>query len=227
MRRYVPLLIAGVAMIAAACRDSIAPTRSGSVPHLQSFGAPVSHFEAVSSIVHTRSVTFTIDPAGGSVKIGDFSLDYPANAVCDPATSGYGPDFWDAPCETLSESITITATYWWADKSAYVDFSPDIRFAPEKEVFISTKRGAKHQDDMEQRYTMWYFKTVGDTRYFIDEAAVDQSVKTQREFSSKRVWRRVKHFSGISLSSGMLCDETAGDPDCIDLGGSFGFELQW
>jgi hypothetical protein len=224
MRRFVPLLIAGIAMIAAACRESIAPTRSGSVPRLESFGAPVAFFQSVNANVPTKSVTFTIDPAGGRVKIGDFSLDYPANAVCDPATSGYGPDTWELPCETLGEAITITATYWWEGKTAYVDFSPDIRFAPDKEVFLGTKRGAKNADEL-QRFTMYYFKTIGDTRYFIDEAAVDQTVQTQREFSSKRVWRRVKHFSGISIDSGMLCDETVGDPDCIPL--ETEIQLQW
>lgn len=217
MRRYVPLLIAGIAMIAAACRDSIAPTRSGSVPRLESFGAPVAFTRLVNPYVQTRVLTFTINPDGGSVRIGDFRLEYPANAVCDPATSGYGPDFWELPCETLNEPITITATYWWDSdaKEAYVDFSPDIRFAPDKEVFLGTKRGAQNEDDL-LAYTMYYFKTIGDIRYFIDEAAVDPDVVTKHEFSSKRVWRRVKHFTGISLSSGMLCDETAGDPDCLD-----------
>jgi hypothetical protein len=29
------------------------------------------------------------------------------------------------------------------------------------------------------------------------------------------VWRRIKHFSGYSLSSGAPCEDTAGDPDCV------------
>lgn len=212
MRRFVPLLIAGAAMIAAACRDAIAPTRSLGILDL---GAPVAFSTyTLGSTLDTRSTTFTIDPSGGLVKVGDFWLEYPANAVCDPATSGYGPDTWNLPCQTLDAPITITATYWWHDKMAYVDFSPDIRFAPDRAVFISTKRGAKSAADLAQ-FTMWYFTTVDGVRYFVDEAAVDSDVATQHDFGSKRVWRRVKHFSGISLSSGMLCDETVGDPDCI------------
>ena len=216
MRRYVPILIAGAAFIAAACRETIAPTRSvgslttGRVPVAYSYAAPIQ--------VKTKTLTFTLDPQGGQVKVGDFTLDYPANAVCDPATSGYGDDMWELPCETLNEPITITATYWWVNKNAFVDFQPDIRFSPDKEVFISTKRGAKKAEDLDA-FTMFYFKQVGGTWYFYNDGSVDPSVATQRDFNSKRVWRRVKHFSGISLSSGALCEETVGDPDCLNLGG--------
>jgi hypothetical protein len=215
MRRFVPILIAGVALIAAACRDSIAPTRSVG---LSKFGGPVAFSTAVGGEQY-RTTTFTIEPSGGVVRVGDFVLAFPANAVCDPSTSGYGPDTWDLACQTLDVPIAITATFWWKDKIAYVDFSPDIRFSPDKSVLISTRRGAKTSDDLAQ-FTMWYFKTVDNVRYFIDEAAVDADVATKHDFSTKRVWRRVKHFSGISLSSGQPCDDTVGDPDCVSDDGS-------
>jgi hypothetical protein len=219
MRRYVPILIAGAAFIAAACRESIAPTRSVG---LTTIGAPVAYSYAAPVDIKSKSVTFELDPAGGRVKVGDFTLDYPANAVCDPATSGYGEDTWELPCETLNGPITITATYWWVNKTSFVDFQPDIRFSPEKEVFISTKRGAKKAEDLDA-FTMYYFKSVGSTWYFYNDGSVDQTVATQRDFDTKRVWRRVKHFSGISLSSGMICDETVGDPDCTGLDFEFSF----
>lgn len=222
MRRYVPILIAGAAFIAAACRETIAPTRS--VGSLTSARVPVAYSYAAPVDIKTKTHTFTLDPEGGTVKVGDFTLDYPANAVCDPATSGYGEDTWELPCETLSGPITITATYWWVNKTSFVDFQPDIRFSPDKEVFISTKRGAKKAEDLDA-FTMYYFKSVGSAWYFYNDGAVDQTVATQRDFDSKRVWRRVKHFSGISLSSGMLCDETAGDPDCM--GGGIGFQFSF
>lgn len=221
MRRFVPILVAGAAFIAAACRDSIAPTRSVG---LQTFGGPVVFSVAVNHDVQTKTTVFTIDPAGGRVKVGDFWLDYPASSVCNPETSGYGPETWELPCETLDAPITITATTWREGQVSYVDFSPDIRFAPDKEVFLSTKRKAKDAEEF-QSFHMWYFVTVGETRYTFDEAAVDQTVQTQREFSSKRVWRRVKHFSGISLSSGEPCDETMGDPECISIDGSFMLQM--
>jgi hypothetical protein len=33
------------------------------------------------------------------------------------------------------------------------------------------------------------------------------------------VWRRVKHFSGYSVTSGLACDPSPGNPDCVDTGG--------
>ena len=221
MRRYVPILIAGAAFIAAACRETIAPTRS--VGALTMGRAPVAYSYAAPVDIKTKSETFTLDPEGGHVKVGDFTLDYPANAVCDPATSGYGEDTWELPCETLNEPITITATYWWVNKTAFVDFQPDIRFSPDKEVFIATKRGAKNADEF-NAFTMYYFKQVGSTWYFYNDGEYDPTIATQRDFNAKRVWRRVKHFSGISLSSGALCDDTVGDPDCFSVG-SFEFSL--
>jgi hypothetical protein len=208
-------------MIAAACRDSIAPTRSGSVPRLESFGAPVAYFTAVTP-VQGQTVTFSIVPEGGRVKAGDYTLVFPERAVCDPATSGYGPATWDLPCETLNEPITITATTWRVGEASYVDFSPDIRFAPDKEVVISIKRKARDAEEF-QSQTMYYFRTVGDYRYFLDEAAVDQTVETKHDYNGKRVWRRVKHFSGISIQLGQVCDDTVGDPDCISIDSGF----QW
>jgi hypothetical protein len=221
MRRYVPLLIAGIAMIAAACRDTIAPTRSGSVSRLESFGAPVAYFTAVTPVQST-TVTFTINPEGGRVKAGDYTLVFPDRAVCDPATSGYGPDTWDLPCETLNQPITITATTWRVGEASYVDFSPDIRFAPEKEVVISIKRKARDAEEF-QSQKLYYFRDIGDNRYFIDEAADDQTVATNHDYNGKKVWRRVKHFSGISIQLGMVCDDTVGDPDCVSSDSGF----QW
>src|SRR5918999_1832248 len=34
-------------------------------------------------------------------RFGDHVLFIPANAVCDPATSGYGAAQWDAPCAPI------------------------------------------------------------------------------------------------------------------------------
>jgi hypothetical protein len=216
MRRYFPLLIAGVALIAAACSDSITPRHSESAQgsKLTVFGAPVAFITAVDPNVHTDTVVFTLDPAGGSVKVGDFWIDYEANAVCDPSTSGYGPETWDLPCETLTEPITITATYWWENGLSYVDFSPDIRFSPDKQVLTSTVRPTVTAAGLGY-FKMWYFRTIDNTRYVLDEAAVDETLVTQHDYPEHLVWRRMKHFSGITLSSGSPCEATLGDPDCV------------
>ena len=63
-------------------------------------------------------------------RFGDHVLYIPANAVCDPATSGYGAAFWDAPCAPIHQPLEITATWSTINGRAVVSFSPELRFAP-------------------------------------------------------------------------------------------------
>ena len=48
---------------------------------------------------------FVVDPTQPyTLKAGDHSVYFPANSICDPATSGYGEDLWDAPCTPLHDA---------------------------------------------------------------------------------------------------------------------------
>src|SRR5512144_1590449 len=54
-------------------------------------------------MIDSNTVAFTIDPnRDQTVAAGGNSLVFPAHSICDPATSGYGIDLWDAPCKPLS-----------------------------------------------------------------------------------------------------------------------------
>jgi len=139
MRRYVPILIAGTVLIAAACSDATAPMQSTS--KIQQFGASAPARLVLGDLT-AGTYTFTLDPKGGSTKFGAFRLNYDANAVCDPRTSGYGAAYWLAPCTTLSSPITITATVSFANGESTVEFSPDIRFSPNATVVLGAKRSA-------------------------------------------------------------------------------------
>src|SRR5437764_1524472 len=108
-----------------ACADSVsAPTREITAK------APA----AFTTVVGVR--TFVYDPGQGiSERFGDHMISIPAGSVCDPATSGYGTEFWDAPCEPATDPITLTATSFVDDYGRpYVDFEPALRFAPTSEV---------------------------------------------------------------------------------------------
>src|SRR5262245_57297374 len=99
IRRYVPLLIAGALLLAAACSDTVAP--SATAPASTSLSA----FAGTASARiknQPRTLTLVLHAKGGHAKLGDFTLEYPAGAVCDPATSSYGPDFLTTPCQTLT-----------------------------------------------------------------------------------------------------------------------------
>src|SRR6266513_4745376 len=138
MRRYVPLLIAGLATLAAACSDATAPA---SVSSSSLSAANVSAAaERGGRRGRQHRAEFEIPVRGGRVHVGEFWLTFPADAVCDPRNSGYGPEYWDLECKTVKHNFRITAKYWSENGESIVEFSPDIRFAPDKVVLISTVR---------------------------------------------------------------------------------------
>ena len=174
------------------------------------------------------TLTFTLSPWGGMVRIGAFTVFYPASAVCDPNRSGYGPTEWQKPCPTLRRPITIQAKFWVdAAGVAYADFSPDIRFDPSKRVtlltYIPDVRGVTLTDAIRAQYSISYTVSNGQDRFFVDDGATDPALATffgtQRDGSANGIaWRRIYHFSGYYVRSGKACDES--DPECSDSGSS-------
>jgi hypothetical protein len=230
-RRLVSYLIAStVALTASGCRDSIAPSRSNEKPYVKAV-APVVMFgggrlvsiEANSNPQGVETIPFVLSPEGGRVKIGNLTLNYAANAVCDPATSGYGEGTWLNPCETLTESIQMTARFWVQDGQTYAEFSPDIRFAPDKMVRLATGaaeiKGATLTDSLMAEYQVLYMKSLGTNRYLIDDSWNDSNLATVFGLidgkATGNISRRIYHFSGYYVRSGEPCDDTIGDPECM------------
>lgn len=225
MRRFAPLSIAGAALIAAACSDSVAPTPpqvQSDLPTITSFGSALVSSARANDRAESNAetISFRISQFGGVAKIGEFYLVYPARSVCDPGRSGYGPGEWDNDCATLNRSVQIRAKFWVEDGRTHADFEPDIRFAPDKKVyltaFVPEIRGQDISDALKAQYGIFYSTRQGNTRYFIDEATVDPSLATvfgeRNGVATGRLTRRVKHFSGYYVRSGRVCDESS--PDC-------------
>jgi hypothetical protein len=226
MRRYVPILIAGSALIAAACRDSVAPTATASrTQPVIAFTRGSTVASAVADVAAESNAavsTFQLNPWGGIVRLGTFVLVYPANAVCDPNRSGYGPDEWKKSCPTIWRSITISARTWTQDGVSYAEFSPDVRFNPAKVVtlntFISEIRGMQVTDDLRAQYAIGYTLREGTTRFYVDEGAGDPEMATffgQRNgvatgFASRRIY----HFSGYYVRAG-FADDGLTDPSAV------------
>ena len=219
MRRYVPVLVAGSALIAAACSEPIAAPRS---PAAAASWVPVVSANVIAekanmwAIEQAGTFVFTITPNAGEAKIGVYTLNFGDNSVCDPSTSGYGPSEWKKDCSTLSESITITAKFWVENGRTYADFSPDIRFSPSSSVIISARvpelRGLEITDSLRQHYEVGYTRVVDGIRYLIDEAATDPSLATvfgQNEDGTANgaLSRKLLHFSGYYVRSGRTCDD--------------------
>jgi len=217
MRRYVPILIAGTVLIAAACSDSIAPTRSTPAA-VMSLGASAPAALTLGDLT-AGTYTFTLDPKGGSVKFGAFRLNYSGNAVCNPSTSGYGESYWLSPCATLNSPITITAKVSYVDGESSVEFSPNIRFSPSATVVLAAKRSALRglslTDDVQKSYSILFYRTVDGVRQVVDEAATDGELSTRYDNNGGWAWRRIRHFSGYYVRSGRTCDEA---DSCSDTG---------
>jgi hypothetical protein len=221
MRRYVPVLIAGLALVGTACRDAVAPTRpETSSPSLRSLGdRSYSYAVGPTEGQNAQTVTFDILPQGGTVQIGEFSLEYEANSVCDPETSGYGPDTWTTGCSTLRTPITITAKFWTENGHSFAEYSPDIRFSPDKEVVLSVQRpeiiGLDDKLSLQLTYGVWYTRVVDGVRQFIDEGWTDLALYTHFDTETGVVRRKIRHFSGYVVHTG-YCEENPEDPACIE-----------
>jgi hypothetical protein len=174
--------------------------------------------------VVAQTVDLVIPAAGGSLNILDvYTLDVPAGAVCDPdaadTQTGYANAAWDASCTPANRDIAIRATAKWSNGRLYVDFQPALRFAPGKNVRLSTNAFAS---------TVQYYDNAGvmnagainyspaiDGSAVVD-ALVDPSVRTVVVGNSGRIFRRIKHFSGYQIVfDGTPCDPADGNPSCV------------
>lgn len=207
MRRYVPLLIAGIALIVSGCRDTVAPPSSEPLATLVpvedlSFSRIVSRTEGAGA----TEIKFTFSRAAGSAQIGEFSLTWEANAVCERDNSGYGWEFFRKACQAENEDIEMTARVWSEDGRTYVDFYPDIRFSPDKNVTLSVTRdeiiGRRLTRKLKLKYNIYYTHRIANTRYYIDEAWFDPEQQTHFNTSTGLVWREIRHFSGFVIRTG-------------------------
>jgi hypothetical protein len=215
-RRFVPFLIAGTALIAAACRDSSvapvaeAPTTTLTLLEDQSFSRLVARTEGSNA----QTLNFTFTRAAGSVQLGEFKLAWQANSVCDPATSGYGIQFWKKPCQAAPADIPMTVKLWNDGERTYAEFSPDIRFSPTKDVTLTVNRPqivGKHVNPrMVRLYSILYTHQIGDTRYYVDEAWYDLEQRSHFNTITGDVWREIRHFSGFVIRTGVVGEEDNG-----------------
>jgi hypothetical protein len=233
MRGFPRTLIACIAAAAAvtACSDTPTSPRDVSARELSPSGAPVLDISPSLWFSSLRTTTFTLTSAGGKYSIGDglYTINFPSNSVCDPSVSSYGPGTWDSPCATLKDgqSITVTATYGFTANGLSVDFSPALRFNPTTEVRISTSVYAPILTAFAS-----YFASNPSSLHFlgiyyapslssagVTDAGFDSSLRTHVNLTTGLVWRRIKHFSGYNITTGLPCDPSPDNPDCVDDGG--------
>jgi hypothetical protein len=138
-----------------------------------------------------------IDPTRSNVlHFGRHSLALPANAVCATKTSGYSLALFDEPCVIETRRVAITATVT-SDAKGHprIDFLPNLRFSPDREVILSLYVG----DAASRSITSWrifYCPTPGTTVGCLDESLLDRSLVTRVDVQRGLVFRRIKHFTG-------------------------------
>jgi hypothetical protein len=157
----------------------------------------------------STSADFTVTPSGGVFNLGPHAIYFPANSICDPATSSYGPTEWDAPCDVLTGPIRFHAEIRELDGRSYVDFSPAVRFVPTNDpassVWLYMKTATLSTDPDSalaalRRMSVLYSMSIGDVG--INEALLDSSLRTYVWLDGGIAFRRIKHFSGYNVYDG-------------------------
>lgn len=233
MRRFSQALpVTGAAVLAVLSISCDQSTTVPSTPGLKTISAdkPSLDYNSGALFGGLRTTSFTVTSAGGTYTIGGlYALSFPANSICDPATSSYGPGTWNDPCTTLADgqSVTITATYGFTSSGFTIDFSPALRFNPNTKVLIATNVYASAITSNADYYAanpsalhylgIYYRPQLNGAAQ--TDAGLDGSLVTHVNLKTGIVWRRIKHFSGYNIYTGLPCDPSPDDPDCIDDGG--------
>jgi len=155
-------------------------------------------------MIDSNTVAFTIDPnRDQTVAAGGNSLVFPAQSICDPATSGYGVALWDAPCQPLTKPIVITAEYSFSDGHARVDFQPALRFVPatDRSRWVVLTLQERIRLNSEAMYAIRWQAPDGS---WIDESLSDPTMLAWTDRAGNKVSRRIKHFSGYNVTAGYI-----------------------
>jgi hypothetical protein len=197
------ILPAFAALLLAACNEPTAPE------------APVAEVPAF-RIFPTyapdgKSADLRVEPSGGVFFLGKHALYFPANTICDPALSTYGPTEWDQPCTPITSPIQIHAVLREQDGRSWIDFSPHLRFVPSADeerwvyLFMKTEVAEGKQMSGKNAPPILWSPEIG--AIGIDEALTDETLKTKWDKKLGGVYRRIKHFSGYNVWSGYMSEE--------------------
>jgi hypothetical protein len=190
---------AGLAVGVVACRDgSTGPAGLAAVEATESEVVSLrgggNEFEG--------SLNVWLDPnVAYDVQAGDHRLKMPARVICDPSRTGYGKSEWNKPCSLATKKIQFTIHYKLSKgNDPEIRFSPDIRFAPSSDpakwVTLSMKVRGQMQP-MSSYNILWLSNGK-----WIDESLTDPSLAPYEDRVGHRVSRRLKHFSGYSVTAG-------------------------
>ena len=153
-----------------------------------------------------KSADIVVEPSGGYFVLGSHVVWFPANSICDPATSSYGVTEWDKPCTAITQPINIHAELREQDGRSWIDFSPELRFVPSNDenqwvyLFMWTTAAQAKELTRKNAPPILWSPAIGMPG--IDESLTDPTMKTKWDRRLGGVYRRIKHFSGYNVYSG-------------------------
>jgi hypothetical protein len=175
--------------------------------------APRGHptLDLVGGLPDSASVDFVISPNGGIFDAGNHAVVFPAQSVCDPTTSSYGPGTWDDPCTPLQSPISVHAEVRRINGQTAVDFTPSLRFVPSDNpvrwVWLVMYTPSVVGSSNLAGFNILWASALGAPA--VDETPTDSSLRTYVDTWQGVSLRRIKHFSGYISGSGRSCDPTA------------------
>ena len=211
-------LIASVVVMAACADSSVAPTLEQAA--LLPGGAPRPSIIVNSMAADQSSADFVVTTSGGYFQMGKHAILFPARAICDPATSGYGPDFWDNDCEVLRGHVNIHAELRQQDGREWIDFTPELRFRPSASpsewvwIYMYTDAAALSDASL----SILWSPAIGVPG--IDESLDDPTLQTYVSSWGGYAYRRIKHFSGYNVTAGRT-DDAVEDAEIQSSDGSY------
>lgn len=161
----------------------------------------------------SSSARFVVTPSGGYFNLGPHGVYFPADAICDPAVSTYGPGEWDKPCRTLRQSIEIHAEIRYQDGQHIVDFTPSLRFKPSRResewTYMYMRVGAGGSLHPSDHLNILWIPYIGAEG--VDESIDDPTQKTFMHHPTGYAVRRIKHFSGYQAHDGRSAQQSSLD----------------
>jgi len=153
-----------------------------------------------------KSANIIVEPSGGYFVLGKHVVSFPANSICDPATSSYGVTEWDKPCDPIKEPIHIHAELREQDDRSWIEFTPDLRFVPSNDeekwvyLFMWTSAAQGKQLTAKNAPPILWSPAIGMPG--IDESLLDRTMKTKWDKRLGGVYRRIKHFTNYNVYVG-------------------------
>lgn len=201
MNKATQTVLTLTAMLAAGCSDSTVAPKAGSVDATIRGGGSTAALTGTD----TLRFSFVIDPNQTTyynLGAGN-SITFPAGSLCDPDRSSYGIGEWNNACPVATSAVTVN-TKGWLDAAGqpHLDFDRHVRFVPTDNpagwVMLTLS-------DYGTGIDLWSKIAYCQTELLsscVDESIADPTVATVTNPVTGKLTRRVKHFSGYSLTSG-------------------------